>query len=95
MTVVGEIAAFGAGIFLMIAVISAAYGVIDPWYMIGRAWPRVVRAILGWGAATAVVAWLLVPPYRMALARGLVAYLVFYISLFPVFRIFIRFRRRS
>ncbi len=95
MSLLGQIAAFGLGVFLMIAVISALYGVIDLWYMIGKAWPRVVRAMLAWAIAIAVLAWLLPPPYRTAFAWGLAAYLVFYISLFPQFRIFMWFRRRS
>ncbi len=95
MIVLGQIAAFGVGVFLMIAMISALYGIVDLWYMIGRAWPRVVRGILSWGIATAAVAWLLPSPYWMAFAWGLTAYLVFYVSLFPLHRIFMRLRRRS
>ena len=95
MTLPGEIAAFAVGVFLMIAMISALYGVIDLWYMIGSAWPRVAGGILGWGIATAAAAWLLEPPYRMALAAGLAAYLVFYLSLSPLLRILLSIRRRS
>ena len=94
MTVLGEIAAFGVGVFLMIAMISALYGIIDFWYMIGRTWPRVVRGILGWGIAIAAAVWLLAPPYRTAYVAGLMAYLVFYIGCFPLFRIFMWSIRR-
>ena len=95
MIVLGQIAVFGAGLFLMIALIGAFYGVVDLWYMIGKAWPRVIRAILAWAIAIAVLAWLLPPPYRTAFAWGLAAYLIFYVSLFPLFRILLRIRRRS
>ncbi len=95
MIVLGQIGTFGVGVFLMIAMIGALYGVVDLWYMIGSAWPRVVRAILAWAIAIAAVAWLLPLPYRLAFAWGLTAYLVVYISLFPMLRIFMRVHRRT
>ena len=96
MSLFGEIAAFGAGVVMMIAMLSALYGIVDLWYMIASAWPRVLRGILAWGAAIGVLAWLLGPPERTAFATGLVAYLVFYLSLFPLFRIFLwAIRRKS
>ena len=95
MTALGQIAAFGVGVFLMISILSALYGIVDLWYMIGKAWPRVLRMILGWAIATAAAAWLLAPPYRMAFVWGLAAYLIFYIGLFPLFRILMRARRRA
>ena len=95
MTALGQIAAFGVGVFLMISILSALYGIVDLWYMIGKAWPCVLRAILGWAIATAAAAWLLAPAYRMAFAWGLAAYLIFYIGLFPLVRILMRARRRA
>ena len=56
MSLLGEIVAFGAGAYLMIGMLGALYGIVDLWYMIGRAWPRVLRGILCWGAASAVLA---------------------------------------
>ena len=94
MSLLGEIVAFGAGAYLMIRMLGALYGIVDLWYMIGRAWPRVIRSILCWGAASAVLGWLLEPPYLTAFAYGLVAYLLFYLSLFPLFRVYLRVLRR-
>ena len=95
MSLLGEIVAFGAGVVMMIAMLSALYGIVDLWYMMASAWPRVLRGILGWGAAIGVLAWLLGPPERTAFATGLVAYLVFYLSLVPLFRMFLRAIRRK
>ena len=76
--------------------LGALYGVVDLWYMIGRAWPRVVLRILGWGAAIVAIGLLLEPPYAASFVWGLAAYLVFYLSLFPLFRIYLwAVRRRS
>jgi hypothetical protein len=93
-TLLLQVAAFTLGIYLSIRMIAALYRVIDLWYAIGTAYPGVLRGILGWGAAILVIAWLLDPPYRTALASGLLAFLIFYLSLYVIRYLVLRALRR-
>ena len=94
MSLLAEIVIFFLGVYLMIEMLAALYGIIDLWYMMGKAWPRVLRGILGWGITIAVTAWLL-GPQRSALAAGMIVYLLFYVSLFPLVRLFLRAIQRK
>ncbi len=82
MTILGHLAAFALGVWLSIRMIAALYRVLDLWYRIGTDYPRVIRGVVGWAATIAAIAWLLDATGRAALALGLVAFLVFYVSLF-------------
>ena len=95
MSLLGEVVVFFAGVYLMIEMLAALYGIIDLWYMMGRAWPRVLRKIVGWAMVIALVEWLLGHPYDRAFAWGLIGYLIFYLSLFPLLRIFLWAVRRK
>jgi len=95
MTPLLQIAAFAVGVYLSIHMIAALYAVIDLWYAIGRAYPRVLRGILVWAGAIFASAWLLEQPYRMALAWGLAGFLVFYLSLYVIRHPVLRALRRS
>ena len=78
----GQFAAFALGVYLSIRMIAALYQIVDLWYRIGSEYPRVIRGVLGWAAAIATLAWLLGATYRVAFVSGLVAFLLFYLSLF-------------
>lgn len=93
MTTVLQIAAFALGSYLAIRMIVALHGIVDLWFMIDQAWPRVLAGVLGWGMAIGVVAWLLDRPYQTAFAWGLSAYVVFYLSLLPLVRLYFAVRR--
>ena len=95
MTLLFQIAAFALGVFLSIRMIASLYAIIDLWYAIGTAYPRVLRGILGWGAVILATGWLLERPYRMALAWGLLGFLVFYVSLYVIRYPVLRALRRS
>lgn len=82
MTALGHLAVFALGVYLSIRMIAALYHVVDLWYRIGADYPRVVRGILGWAVTISAVSWLLDATARVALAAGLVAFLLFYLSLF-------------
>ena len=84
MTLLLQAAAFTLGVYLSIRMIAALHGVVDLWYAISTAYPRVLRGILGWGAVIGSAAWLLERPYREALAWGLLGFLVFYLSLYVI-----------
>lgn len=90
MTLAGQVVAFVLGLALSIRMIAALYAIIDFWYAIGTLYPRVVRGILGWGVGIVAIGWLLSPPLRAAFALGLLAFPLFYSSLFvlrhPVLR---------
>ena len=79
MTLVVQIAAFAVGMSLSIRMIAALHGIIDLWYTIDTAYPRVAGRVLGWGAAILAIAWLLERPYRIAFGSGLLVFLVFYL----------------
>ncbi len=84
MSVLGYLAAFALGVYLSIRMIAALYQVLDLWYRIGAEYPRVIRGVLGWAGAIAVIAGVLDPPLRWVFASGLAAFLVFYLSLFQL-----------
>jgi len=82
MTVIIEIALFLAGMCLSVQVIAALYGIIDLWYTIKTAYPKVIRGILVWCAVTIAVAWFLGDLYRPAFLWGLAVYVLVYLGSF-------------
>ena len=86
MKLILEIAAFALGIWLSIRMIAALHGIIDFWYMIGKAYPRVAVRILGWSSSILLMVFLLDRPYQTAFVWGAVVFLCFYLSLFPIWR---------
>lgn len=93
MTALLQVAAFALGTYLAIRMLAALHGIVDVWHLIARAWPRALADVLVWGIATGAVAWLMQGRYRTALAWGLSAYLVFYLSLLPLMRLYVARRR--
>jgi len=93
MTALLQIAAFALGTYLSIRMIVALHGIADLWFMIDKAWLRVLASILAWGAAIGVIAWLMERPYQAAFVWGLLIYLVFYLSLLPLVRLYVAGRR--
>ena len=89
MTVLGHIAAFAVGVYLSIRMIAALYQILDLWYRIGTDYPRVIRGVAGWALTISAIAWLLDGTGRMAFASGLVAFLLFYLSLYGLRRLVI------
>ena len=93
MTALLHFAAFALGVYLAIRMIAALYGAVDVWHMIAKAWPRVVADVFVWGVTTGVIAWLMRGPYRSSLVWGLLIYLAFYLSIWPLARLYIAVRR--
>ncbi len=93
MTAILQFAAFALGSCLSIRMIAALHGPVDVWHMLGKVWPRVVADIVVWGAAIAVIAWLMEGTYRPAFLWGLAIYLAFYLSLLPLARLYWMGRR--
>ena len=82
MTAAADVALFLCGLYVCLRLIAAAYRILDLWYTIGTAYPQVVRGILGWGgAAAAAIVWL-GDGRRKAFLLGLLAFLLFYLSLY-------------
>ena len=97
MTLMGQAVAFVFGVGLSVQMIAALHAIIDFWYAIGTQYPRVVRGILGWGITIGTIAWFLARPFQTAFVSGLLAFMVFYLSLFvlrhPVLRALERSKR--
>lgn len=93
MTLLLQIAAFALGTYLSIRMIAALHGIADFWYMIDKAWLHVLAGVLAWGATIGVIAWLIARPYQAAFTWGLLTYLVFYLSLLPLARLYVAGRR--
>ena len=93
MTLLLQVAAFALGTYLSIRMIAALHGIADFWYMIDKAWLRVLAGILAWGATIGVIAWLMDRPYQTAFVWGLLTYLLFYLSLLPLARLYVARRR--
>lgn len=78
MTILIKIVVFILGIYLSMRTIAAFYGIIDFWYTIKTAYPKVIRGILVWGIITICLAMLL-DNYRHAFLWGLVTYVFIYL----------------
>jgi hypothetical protein len=82
MSALAEAALFLCGAYLGMRTIAAAFRVIDLWYTIRTAYPQVLRGILGWGGASVVLAALAGGQHRNAFLYGMLAFLLFYLSLY-------------
>lgn len=77
-------ALFALGVQLAIRTMAAFYRIVDLWYTIGTAYPRVLLGILGWGGATVAIAVLLPQALRPAFLLGLLSFVGFYLSLYLI-----------
>jgi hypothetical protein len=77
-----EVALFAAGMYACLRLIAASYRVLDLWYTIRTAYPRVVRGIAIWGGLAVFPLLVLDGRRRMAFVLGLLAFLAFYLSLY-------------
>ena len=82
MTIIIKIVLFILGIYLSMRMIAALYGIIDLWYTIKTAYPRVIRGILFWGIITTCMLMFL-GQYRYIFLWGLMGYV--FICLFRHF----------
>lgn len=78
MTLIIKIAVFVLGMYLSLRLVAALYRIIDLWYTIGTAYPKVIRGIVGWVGLSIAIAALLGGQYRQAFAWGFVVFLIFY-----------------
>jgi hypothetical protein len=78
MTIIIKIALFVLGMYLSVRVVAALYRIIDLWYTIGTAYPKVIRGIVGWVGLSIAIAALLGEHYRQAFAWGFVLFVIFY-----------------
>ena len=92
MTLLISTTLFLLGVYLSMRVIAALYRILDLWYTIGTAYPKVVRGILGWAGATVAITVLVSDRHRPAFLWGLAAFVAFYLSLYVLVRLFLRKR---
>jgi hypothetical protein len=90
MTRLADVALFACGVYVCLRLIAASYRAIDLWYTIRTAWPRVAGGIGAWGILAAVLLISLDGRRRMAFALGLLAFLVFYLSLYALRHLILR-----
>ena len=86
MTIVIKIVVFIVGIYLSMRVIAAFYGIIDLWYTIKTAYPRVILNILVWSAITTSLV-VLLGNYRRAFLWGLLTYVLIYLFSYIMFKL--------
>ncbi len=79
MTILIKIVVFLLGIYLSMRMIAALYGIIDLWYRIKRAYPKVIRGILIWGILTTYMI-IFLGQYRRAFLWGVAAYVFIFLS---------------
>lgn len=83
MTIVINTAVFVLGMYLSVRLVAALYRIIDLWYTIGTAYPKVIRGIIGWVGLSVAIAALLGEHYRQVFVWGFVAFLILYpVSIF-------------
>jgi hypothetical protein len=85
-----DVALFGLGVYACLRLTAASYRVIDLWYTIRTAYPRVVRGIVGWGGLLTGLALLLDGRRRTALLLGAAAFVLFYLSLYALRYVVVR-----
>jgi hypothetical protein len=83
-------ALFLCGAYLCMRTLAAVYRILDLWYTIGTAYPRVVRGLLGWGGASAASVAFAGNRHRGALVGGLLAFLIFHFSLYALRHLVVR-----
>jgi hypothetical protein len=79
MTILLKIFLFLTGVSLSVQLVASLYRIIDLWYTINNAYPRVLRGIMGWSALTVLIAMLSGAVYRPAFLWGLFSFLLFHI----------------
>ena len=62
MTLLLQVVAFALGTYLSIRMITALHGIADFWYIIDKAWLRVLAGVLAWGLLTYLVFYLSLLP---------------------------------
>ncbi len=72
---------FALGVYLCVRVIAALYGVVDLWYRIRSAYPRVILPLVGWCGTTAAIVGLAGAGHRRALLWGMAAYVLLVLAL--------------
>jgi len=85
-----DAALFVLGGGLSMRVIAALHRVADLWYTIATGYARVAGALVGWGGLTVAIALILPDRHRAAFLAGLASFVVFYLSVFALFFIFVR-----
>ena len=95
MASLGSAGLFVIGVYFSIRVLAALYRAVDLWYRIGRAWPRVLRGIIGWGGAALGVALLAGGERRAAFLGGLAGYAVLHVAVYVATRAAVRARLRA
>jgi hypothetical protein len=85
-----DLALFACGVYVCLRLIAASYRVLDLWYTIRTAWPRVAGGIGAWGILAAVLAALLEDGRRTAFRAGMLSYLAFYLSLYALRHLLLR-----
>ena len=91
MTTLGKVIVFLLGICLSVQVVAAFFRVLDLWYMIRLAYPKVLRGILGWVGISCVIAVVIKEPWRGAFLWGLILYVPFYLVNFFLIQRAIRY----
>ncbi len=81
---------FLLGVYLSMRVIAALYRILDLWYTIGTAYPKVVRGILGWVGTAVAIAALVSDRHRPAFLWGFAAFVAFFLSLHVLLRLLLR-----
>lgn len=84
MTTLVPIALFALGVHLALRTVAALYRMIDLWYTMRTAYPRVLRGILGWGGITLAIGAVLPRALRPAFLLGVLSFLGFYLSLYVI-----------
>lgn len=75
---------FFLGLVASFYLVTALFGILDLWYAIGRAYPRVIRRILVPGGITAVIAVIAGEAGRTWFGLGLAVYPLLLISMYIV-----------
>lgn len=83
-------ALFLVGVYLGMRTLAALYRVLDLAYALRREYPRVLRGIVGWGGTSATVIAFAGAPERAAFLCGVVAFVLFYLSLFGLRHLLLR-----
>jgi hypothetical protein len=84
MTIIVQIALFFAGMYVSMRMIAALFRIVDLWYTINTAYPRMIRGVLGWGAVMAIMIVMLGGVLLTSFLFGLAVFSFLYLMGWPI-----------
>lgn len=84
MTIIVQIALFLSGMYIAMRMIAALFRIVDLWYTVNTAYPRMIRGVLGWGAVMVIMIVILGGILRTSFLSGVAVFSFLYLMGWPI-----------